>query len=99
MELTRTDQGEQTTVTLAGTLKQDTAPSLHQMVRELEAAQRKNVTLDMSAVTDVDSSGVAAIVLLHKEIKRMDGTLRIVGVEGQPRAIFNLLRLDKVLSY
>jgi anti-sigma B factor antagonist len=47
----------------------------------------------------VDSSGVGAIVSLHKEIKSMDGTLRIVGLRDQPRVMFNLLRLDKVLSY
>lgn len=98
MELTRTDQGDQTTITLAGILKQATAPSLRQMTSELQAADRKNVTLDMTSITEIDSSGVAAIVELHKQLKSMGGTLTISGLQGQPRAILNLLRLNKVLS-
>ena len=99
MELTRTDQGDQTIITLAGVLKEPTAPSLRQMVSELEVAHRKNVTLDMSSVTEVDSSGVSVIVMLYKQLKSMGGTLTIAGLQAQPRAIFNLLRLDKVFSY
>ncbi|XXF75691.1 STAS domain-containing protein [Myxococcaceae bacterium GXIMD 01537] len=98
MELTRTDTGDKTTLTLAGQLNVNTAPSLRQMVGELEAGQRNSVTLEVSSLTDIDSSGIAAIIALHNQLRRTGGTLDISGLQGQPRAMFKLLRLDTVFS-
>jgi anti-sigma B factor antagonist len=56
------------------------------------------VTLDLSELRLIDSSGVGAIVSLYKRIRANGGAVRFVGVTAQPLVIFRLLRLDRVFE-
>jgi len=96
MKYSRTDNGEETVLKIEGTLDAVTAPELRSVVDELVAAARKEVTLDLSALRLIDSSGVGVIVSLFKRVRAYSGQVRIVGLRDQPRAIFRLLRLDRV---
>lgn len=96
MKYTRTDNGEETVLKIEGTLDAVTAPELRGVVDDLVAASRKEVTLDLSALRLIDSSGVGVIVALFKRVRAYNGNVRIVGLRDQPRAIFRLLRLDRV---
>ena len=66
------------------------------VVDEIVNEARKEVTLDLSALRLIDSSGVGVIVSLFKRVRAHGGQVRIVGLRDQPRAIFRLLRLDRV---
>jgi anti-sigma B factor antagonist len=96
MKYSRTDNGEETVLKIEGTLDAVTAPELRSVVDELVSASRKEVTLDLSALRLIDSSGVGVIVSLFKRVRAYSGQVRIVGLRDQPRAIFRLLRLDRV---
>ena len=65
-------------------------------VKELKD-KRKRVTVDLSALRLIDSSGVGAIVSLYKRVRAQGGKVGVTGLRDQPLAIFKLLRLDKVL--
>jgi anti-sigma B factor antagonist len=92
----RTDNGDETELKIEGTLDAVTAPDLRPVVDELVAANRKSVTLELSDLRLIDSSGVGVIVSLFKRIRANGGQVKIVGLRDQPRAIFRLLRLDRV---
>jgi anti-sigma B factor antagonist len=96
MSYKRTDTGEVTIVQIDGTLDAVTAPEFRTLVDELVAENRKNITLELSGLRLIDSSGVGVIVSLFKRVRANDGQVRIVGLRDQPRAIFRLLRLDRV---
>ena len=96
MKYSRTDNGEETVLKIEGTLDAVTAPELRSVVDELVSANRKEVTLDLSALRLIDSSGVGVIVSLFKRVRAYGGQVKIVGLRDQPRAIFRLLRLDRV---
>lgn len=96
MKYTRKDEGDETTLTIDGTLDAVTAPDLRAVVDELVNERRKSVTLDLSSLRLIDSSGVGVIVSLFKRIRANGGQVKIVGLRDQPRAIFRLLRLDRV---
>jgi anti-sigma B factor antagonist len=96
MKYSRTDNGEGTVLKIEGTLDAVTAPELRSVVDELVSSNRKEVTLDLSALRLIDSSGVGVIVSLFKRVRAYQGQVRIVGLRDQPRAIFRLLRLDRV---
>jgi anti-sigma B factor antagonist len=55
------------------------------------------VVVDLSFLRVIDSSGVGAIVSLYKRVRATGGDVRVVGLRDQPLAIFQLLRLDRVL--
>ncbi len=56
-----------------------------------------NVSLDLSQVNFLDSSGIGAIVFLYKRLKAQGRTLIIVGVQGQPQELMKLLRIDRAI--
>lgn len=96
MKYSRTDNNEETVLKIEGTLDAVTAPELRTVVDDLVTGNRKEVTLDLSALRLIDSSGVGVIVALFKRVRAHGGNVRIVGLRDQPRAIFRLLRLDRV---
>lgn len=96
MKYTRTDTEEGTTLAIEGTLDAVTAPDLRSVVDAIVNESRKEVTLELSSLRLIDSSGVGVIVSLFKRVRANGGQVRIVGLRDQPRAIFRLLRLDRV---
>lgn len=96
MKYSRTDTAEETTLRIEGTLDAVTAPELRSVVDELVNENRQSVTLELSSLRLIDSSGVGVIVSLFKRIRANGGQVRVVGLRDQPRAIFRLLRLDRV---
>lgn len=96
MKHSRTDNGNETVLKIEGTLDAVTAPDLRSVVDDLVNESRKEVTLDLASLRLIDSSGVGVIVSLFKRVRAIGGQVRITGLRDQPRAIFRLLRLDRV---
>ena len=92
---TRREDGT-TVIAIEGTLDAVTAPELRQVVDELVQERCQLVELELSALRLIDSSGVGVIVSLFKRLRAEGGQVKIVGLKDQPRAIFKLLRLDRV---
>ena len=96
MGTTRTDEGDETKLVIDGTLDAVSAPELRPTLDQLVAENRKLITIDLSALRLIDSSGVGVLVSLFKRVRATGGDVRIVGLRDQPLAIFKLLRLDRV---
>jgi anti-anti-sigma factor len=56
-----------------------------------------DVTLDMTRVEFIDSSGLGALVFLFKRLTAASRQLEIKGVHGQPRDMFAFLRVDQAI--
>lgn len=83
---------------LTGNLDALTVGDLKVEIDRVMAAQTKACVVDMSGVVLVDSSGVGAIISLFKRLRATGGDLKVASVTGQPKEIFDLLRLDRALS-
>lgn len=57
-----------------------------------------DVTIDLSAVDFIDSSGVGALVFLHKRLIGAGQRLRVTGLQGQPLELLTYLRLADQLA-
>lgn len=97
MNFSRTDQGDVTTLKIDGSLDAISTPELRTAIDALVNDKRKNITVDLSSLRLIDSSGVGALVSLYKRIRAQGGKVAVTGLRDQPLAIFKLLRLDKVL--
>ncbi len=53
----------------------------------------EDVVLDFSRVEFVDSSGLGALVFLHKRLVTNGDKLKVVGLKGQPLQLFTNLYL------
>ena len=98
IQFQRTDQGDESTLRIAGSLDVLTAPELMPTIDQLVEEKRPRVTVDLSGLDIIDSSGVAVLVALYKRVRAVGGHVTVAGASDQPLAIFNLLRMDKVFS-
>lgn len=55
------------------------------------------VDLDMTDATFIDSSGVGAIVFLYKRLVLLSRPMTLRGLNGQPRELIGMLRLDRTI--
>jgi anti-anti-sigma factor len=60
------------------------------------AEAQEDVVLDFSKVEFVDSSGLGALVFLHKRLVSNGHKLKVVGLRGQPLQLFTNLHLVPV---
>ena len=97
LKFKRSDNGEETTLSLDGTLDESTVNEIKPMVDQLVAEKRPRVIVSLNGLDLIDQSGVAMIVGLYKRI-RATGGVKVVGARDQPRAIFKLLRMDRVFG-
>ena len=98
MTFSRTDNGADTVLRIEGVLDAVTAPEIRPTIDALIAEKRQTISVDLTALRLIDSSGVGAIVSLFKRAKAYGGNVTVVGLKDQPLAIFRLLRLDRVFS-
>jgi anti-sigma B factor antagonist len=96
MNFARFDDGDEAVLRIEGELDAVTAPELRPTIDKMVGDHPQRVTVDLSALRLIDSSGVGVLVSLYKRVRALGGDVRIVGVTDQPRAIFRLLRLDAV---
>ena len=88
----------ETRLTLRGSLDINTAPQLAEEIDRIVAHKPAKVVVDLTPLDLIDSSGVAALVKLYKNVRSGGGTLVVTGARDQPLAIFKLLRMDKVFD-
>lgn len=68
-------------------------PELEKVSEQLHS----HVIVDINDVSFIDSSGIGAIVFLFKRLKAQNRTLEIIGVQGQPKELMKLLRMDSAI--
>jgi anti-sigma B factor antagonist len=90
--------GSVTTLRIEGELDATTVPDFRPAIDTLVAQNPQQLTVDLSALRLIDSSGVGAIVALFKRLRETGGAMQITGLRGQPLAIFEVLRLNRVLT-
>jgi anti-sigma B factor antagonist len=98
MNHSRTDEGMTTVLRVRGELDALSAPDLRPVLDRLLEDQRLAVTVDLSELRLIDSSGVGTLVSLYKRVRANGGVVRFIGVTAQPLVIFKLLRLDVVFG-
>lgn len=92
----RADEGDETTLRISGVLDAVTAPNIRRTIEAIVSERRRSVTVELSGLRMIDSSGVGVIVSLYKRCKAYGGEVRVTGLRDQPLSIFKLLRLDRV---
>ena len=73
------------------------APSLKNAVIDLANAGRLRVVLSLARIEQIDSSGLGALIALHKTLEPPRGRLVLCEVPAKILPILKLTRLDRVL--
>lgn len=96
--VSRRDAGDETILEIRGVLDAITSADVRPAIEALLEERRKVITVNLSSLRLIDSSGVGMIVGLFKRCAAYGGTVKVAGLKDQPLAIFRLLRLDGILA-
>lgn len=85
------------TLALPGDMDAAAMKAQRSMLDDL-AAGNDDVTLDMSKVGFIDSSGVGAIVFVYKRLLANGRKLTLKHLDGQPLQLLTYLRLTDIIA-
>ncbi len=66
---------------------------------EAMATGSKQLIINLSRVTMMDSSGIGTMIRCHSAMTANGGTIRVVGANTTVRQAFKITRLDKVFAF
>jgi anti-sigma B factor antagonist len=74
---------------ISGRIDIDSSPALRaQLLTALQAPRCNVLTLDVSAVTNIDSSGVATLIEALRIARSRNADLRLIGLQGRLLVLF-----------
>ena len=85
-------------VAVAGEVDATTVVDLHTVFDDLVNRGVQNYAIDLSRVTFMDSSGLAALARLYKRIRIGHGDVRLCSLPPEMRRIIELTRFDRVFD-
>ncbi len=85
-------------ILLAGELDLSTVADLYSQFAELAREDVNHVALDLTALTFMDSSGLAVLIAEHKRVESLQGELIILSPRPRIRRLLELTGLDTYLT-
>ena len=81
---------------LEGEIDLHVAPQVSASLATLIADQPPQLVVDLSKVSYIDSSGIAALIEAMQNVGRYGGKFALSGLQKSVRPIFEIARLDQV---
>jgi anti-sigma B factor antagonist len=81
---------------LEGEIDLHISPRVERALASIIKKRPAQVVVDLSGVTFIDSSGLAALIHAMQDIKQYGGKLTLSGMNDSVRPIFEMARLDQV---
>ena len=95
--LTRTN-GREMTLAISGELDHHGAHgAMQQIDHALDAALPLSLTMDLSGVSFMDSSGIAVLLHLLRRMQALDGRLSVTALPEQPARVLRAAGLDRLI--
>jgi len=97
IELTRSEDSARAVLTISGEIDMATAPEIDDAVALIAGrAETTDVVIDLTDVTFIDSSGIAALLRCRKLMDEAQIGFNVTGTRGMPLTV---LEITGVLSY
>ena len=85
-------------IAVKGEIDVETSPQLRECFDKLLAEGEHNYVIDMGGVDFIDSSGLAALVMLFKRVRIGEGDVKLCCIKPEILKIFELTRLNRVFD-
>ena len=83
---------------LEGEIDLHRSPQVKETLEPLIAQKTKRILLDFSAVSYIDSSGLATMIETLQRIQSYEGKFAIFGLRESVRTVFEIARLDQIFT-
>ena len=90
-------EGGATIVVLSGDVDLDSSPKVRSILLE-SVGNKRGVLVEMSAVSYIDSSGIASLVEAYQSARRGSTLFALVAVSDAAMRVLELARLDQVFA-
>jgi anti-anti-sigma factor len=81
-------------IKLSGEMDAQVCSKIRSNLEQIANQRHPHIIIDINLVSFIDSSGIGAIVFLFKRLKEQSRSMEIIGVQGQPKELMKLLRMD-----
>lgn len=99
MEILTKTSGREMTLQIRGELDHHGArDAMRQIEYSLDAALPTALTLELSGVSFMDSSGIAVVLRAHRRMTALGGTLTVTGVPAQAKKVFDAAGLPRLVT-
>ncbi|MGH9775262.1 MAG: STAS domain-containing protein [Candidatus Acidiferrales bacterium] len=99
MEIKARQVGNGTILDLEGALKLGEAEQLFRsQIQELLDAGTTHIAVNLGGVTELDSSGIGALVRTYSALKKVNGKCTFFSAPKRVQMILKMVRLDTVLD-
>lgn len=85
-------------IKLSGEMDALGCSKIRPQLEQITEYTQPHIVLDINRVSFIDSSGIGAIVFLFKRLKAQNRSMEIIGVQGQPKELMLLLRMDSAIT-
>lgn len=99
MPISVTNQPNSTTITLTGEIDHHGARAMMVQLEEtISSLLPMHLTLDLSGVTFMDSSGIAVLLRVHRQLSQYGGTLRVSSIPTQARKVLDAAGVGRIIT-
>ncbi|NIM29233.1 MAG: anti-sigma factor antagonist [Gammaproteobacteria bacterium] len=91
------EEDSSTIIVLSGEVDLESSPQVRSVLLE-HVGKKRAVLVDMSAISYIDSSGIASLVEAYQSARRGGTMFALVAVSDAARRVLELARLDQVFS-
>ena len=72
---------------------------MEELDRQIDLNLPKRLTLDLSGVTFMDSSGIAVLLRAWRRIGELAGSIRVVRVPDQAKKVLRAAGIDRLIKF
>ena len=98
LQLTVIEQEGETVLGAAGELDVNTAPELREQLARLIGEDSGTITVDLAAVTFVDSTALSVLVSALKRLRQAGGDLQLASPTPSVRRVFEITGLTRLFT-
>ncbi len=98
MKIDVNKSGNSSRVTISGSMYVEDSATVREKLIALLDEGASNITLDLSGLDYVDSSGLGVLISIHKRCLQKGGRMTTTGLRGMVEELFKLTRLDLVFN-
>lgn len=98
MDVSLREDGSEVVIVLKGRFDEVAVAERRFWFDRIASEATKNICLDLSEVTVMDSSAVGTIAFMFKRLAARQNRLSLAGATGQPLELLKFLRIDRVIA-
>ena len=100
MAISCVENGQALTVCIEGEIDHHAARELmEQLTHHIDTARPRSLALDLSAVSFMDSSGIAVVLRAWKHMGRLGGSMTLENVPTQAGKVLKAAGVDKIVPF